>query len=277
MEKLTRRSFFKAAGATAAALTAKAHALTAGEAEHLHVAEQAPAPAGAVAASTAYIFFRPDEALFVEAAVERLIPADANGPGAREAGVPNYIDRQLGGAWGAGERLYRSGPWQQGTPQQGYQLPFTPAELFRTGLRAVIEEVQRRYRTTFDMLPGPDQDAYLQSLQTGRQSLNGVPANIFFESLLGLTVEGFFSDPVYGGNKDMAAWKMIGFPGAYASYYELVDQHGLLYTRAPVSIGDNGRGVIHVHPVGAQPAAAPPGAHPPAAPADKPRPTKGGK
>jgi gluconate 2-dehydrogenase gamma chain len=259
MEKLTRRSFFKAAGATAAALSAKAHALTHGEVDNPLAAQQAQAAANAAAASAAYIFFRPDEARFVEAATERLIPADGNGPGARAAGVPNYIDRQLGGAWGAGERLYRSGPWQPGTPQQGYQLPFTPAELFRNGLRGILEDVQTRYRTTFDMMPGADQDAYLQSLQTGKHSLNGVPANTFFESLLGLTVEGYFSDPVYGGNRDMAAWKMIGFPGAYASYYELVDQHGILYTRAPISIGDNGRGVIHVHAVSAQPPASPPG------------------
>jgi gluconate 2-dehydrogenase gamma chain len=47
----------------------------------------------------------------------------------------------------------------------------------------------------------------------------------------------------------MASWRMIGFPGAYASFYDLVDQHGMQYTRPPVSIGDNGRGVVHLHPV----------------------------
>ncbi|HEX9171284.1 MAG TPA: gluconate 2-dehydrogenase subunit 3 family protein [Telluria sp.] len=254
MEKLTRRTFFKAAGASAAALGAQAQAL-AGAA-----AEQPPEPPQAPAA--AYIFFRSDEARFIAAATERLIPADANGPGALATGVPNYIDRQLGGAWGAGERLYRSGPWQPGLPGQGYQLPFTPAELFRASLRAILEDVQKRYGRTFDLMPGPDQDAYLQALQTGKHSLNGVPANVFFDSLLSLTIEGFFSDPVYGGNKDMAAWKMIGFPGAYASFYDLVDQHGVLYTRAPISMGENGRGVIHVHAVGAQPPAAPPGSPP---------------
>jgi gluconate 2-dehydrogenase gamma chain len=255
MDKLTRRSFFKAAGATAAALTTQAHALAGGSGQQ--------APAGAAqrtGAPAGYIFFRPDEVLFVEAATERLIPADQNGPGALAAGVPTYIDRQLGGAWGAGERLYRSGPWQPGQPSQGYQLPFTPAELFRNGLRGIAQDLQARRRTSFDKLPGTEQDAYLQSLQTGSQDLGGVPAKVFFESLLGLTIEGFFSDPIYGGNKDMAAWKMIGFPGAYASYYEQVDQHGLLYTRAPVSIGDNGRGVIHVHPANEMPPAAAPGA-----------------
>ena len=91
-----------------------------------------------------YLFFNAEEAAFIEAACERLIPADDDGPGALEAGVPNYIDKQLGGAWGAGERLYRSGPWQPGTPSQGYQLPFTPAELFRTALRAINNELARR-------------------------------------------------------------------------------------------------------------------------------------
>jgi gluconate 2-dehydrogenase gamma chain len=255
MEKLTRRTFFKAAGATAAALTAKAHALTPDEAQHGHgAAPAAPAATGA-SAPAAYLYFRPDEARFVEAAVARLIPLDANGPGALEAGVPNYIDRQLGGAWGAGERLYRSGPWQPGLPGQGYQLPFTPAELFRNALRAINDDVQKRRNTTFDKLPGNEQDAYLESLQTGNQSLNGVPAHTFFESLLALTIEGFFADPIYGGNKDMASWKMIGFPGAYASFYHLVDQHGVLFTRPPMSMGEDNRRMIHIQPVSAQPKA----------------------
>jgi gluconate 2-dehydrogenase gamma chain len=247
MEKLSRRSFFKAAGASAAAIAGEASALTHAGSPHQPGAG-APGTAGA-APPTAYTFFKPDEARFIEAAVARLIPADANGPGAVEAGVPHYLDRQLGGAWGAGERLYRSGPWQQGVPGQGYQLPFTPAELFHNALRAIGEDIQRRRNTSFERLPGAEQDAYLQSLQTGQQSLNGVPANTFFESLLGLTIEGFFSDPIYGGNKDMAAWKMIGFPGAYASFYHEVDQYGMLFTRPPMSIGETNRGTIMIQPV----------------------------
>jgi gluconate 2-dehydrogenase gamma chain len=271
MEKLSRRSFFKAAGATAAAIAGPAQALDQA-APMQHGTSQQPA-AGAAASATTYMFFRPDEARFIEAAVARLIPADANGPGAIEAGVPHFLDRQLGGAWGAGERLYRSGPWQQGVPGQGYQLPFTPGELFHNALRAIHDDLQHRRGTTFDRLPGAEQDAYLQSLQTGQQSLNGVPAHTFFESLLGLTIEGFFSDPVYGGNKDMAAWKMIGFPGAYASFYDLVDQHGMLYTRPPISISENNRGMIMIAPVS-------PPAHAPSAEAPQhkaPPRKKGGK
>ncbi|MEO7578944.1 MAG: gluconate 2-dehydrogenase subunit 3 family protein, partial [Massilia sp.] len=231
--------------AGAAALGTSASALGAAAA-----AAPAAAPAHTADSQAAtYLFFRADEARFIEAATERLIPPDANGPGALQAGVPNYIDRQLAGAWGAGERLYRSGPWHPGLPGQGYQLPFTPAELFRNAVRGVAEDLKTRHNTTFDKLSGDAQDSYLQSLQTGQQSLNGVPAHTFFESLLGLSIEGYFSDPIYGGNKDMAAWRMIGFPGAYASFYDLVDQHGIAFTRPPISIGETARGVIHLHPV----------------------------
>lgn len=238
MEKISRRSFFKAAGAAAATVATQSQAAP---------ANPRP-PARDMARETAYIFFRPDEAVFIEAAVERLIPPDPTGPGAREAGVPSYLDKQLGGAWGAGERLYRAGPWRQGEPTQGYQLPFTPAELFRHAIRGINDNLQRGNQAGFAKMAPADQDAYLKSLQTGNTDLNGVPSNVFFESLLGLTIEGYFSDPVYGGNKDMAAWKMIGFPGAYANYYHLVDQHGAAFHRTPVSLADNGRGVISIHP-----------------------------
>jgi gluconate 2-dehydrogenase gamma chain len=190
-------------------------------------------------AKSAYLFFNPAEAAFIEAAVARLIPSDDTGPGAIEAGVPSYIDRQLAGAWGAGERLYRGGPWHPGTPSQGYQLPFTPAELFRTALR--------RVNTSFARMAPAQQDEYLASLQKGDTDLGGVPSKQFFESLLEVTIEGFFSDPAYGGNRNMVGWKLIGFPGAYADFYELVDKHGLAYTAPPTGLAEDGRGRIHVH------------------------------
>jgi gluconate 2-dehydrogenase gamma chain len=189
-------------------------------------------------AAAAYVFFNPAEAAFIEAAVARLIPKDESGPGALEAGVPSYIDKQLGGAWGAGERLYRGGPWRPGTASQGYQLPFTPAELFRTAIRGVEPK--------FPKMAPQEQDAYLDSLQKGKHELAGVPSNVFFESLLDVTIEGFFSDPAYGGNRDMAAWKMIGFPGAYADFYEHVDQHGVAYNAPPTSLAQ-AKGHRHGH------------------------------
>src|SRR5260370_36328393 len=97
------------------------------------------------------------------AAVARLIPADDRWPGAVEAGVPNFIDKQLGGAWGAGERLYRSGPWQPGTPSQGYQLPFTPAELFKKAIDAINKEFAAS-GTPFANMSPEQQECYLSKL-----------------------------------------------------------------------------------------------------------------
>lgn len=241
MAGISRRSFFKGASATAAA------AVLAPGCER--------APNEAARQRQPYSFLNADDAAFIEAAVARLIPADETGPGALEADVPVYMDRQLAGAWGAGEGLYRSGPWQPGKPEQGYQLPFTPAELFRNALRAITEDLRKTNRGSFGKLKAEDQDAYLRALETESRDLGGVPSNIFFQSLLEMTIEGYFSDPVYGGNKDMVGWKLVGFPGAYANYYELVDQHGIAFTRPPTSLGQDASGTVHLHPVSSPPTA----------------------
>jgi len=226
MERLSRRSLLKGVGsATLTAITGACE-------------RRAPEPAGT---RPHYLFFTPDEAAFIEAAVARLIPADDTGPGALEAEVPTYIDRQLAGAWGAGERLYRAGPWQQGTAQQGYQLPFTPAELFRNAIRALNQK-----SPGFAKRAAREQDALLDALQKGNEDLGGVPSSTFFESLLDVTIEGFFADPAYGGNRDMVAWKMIGFPGAYADFYEYVDRHNVAYKAPPTSLAQDAHGHIHL-------------------------------
>jgi gluconate 2-dehydrogenase gamma chain len=215
----SRRRLFRAAGAAG-------------------VAAAVPLPGHAQPKRPAYSFFNAREAAFIEAAVARLIPRDELGAGALEADVPTFIDRQLAGAWGAGERLYRAGPWRQGTPTQGYQLPMTPAELFRAALRAVDPG--------FPRMEPQKQDAYLDALQKEKRDLNGVPSQLFFQTLLAATVEGFFADPVYGGNRDMAGWKLVGFPGAYANYYELVGQN-TKFTAPPISLGEDARGHIELH------------------------------
>jgi gluconate 2-dehydrogenase gamma chain len=248
MDKLSRRALFRNAGVVgAAALTpALLRSTEAAEAPDANLA-QAAAPRAPSAPKTTYVFFNAQEAAFIEAAVARLIPADEHMGGALEAGVPNYIDKQLASAWGGGERLYRSGPWQTGTPVQGYQLPFTPAALFRTAIGAINKDLAAK-RTPFARMSPQDQDSFLKTLETGNADLNGVPAQVFFADLWEATLEGFFGDPVYGGNRDMISWRMIGFPGAYASYYELVDQHGIAINRAPVSLAQDEAGHIHPNP-----------------------------
>jgi gluconate 2-dehydrogenase gamma chain len=194
---------------------------------------------------TTYLFFNSEEAAFIEAAVARLIPKDDEWGGALEAGVPSYMDKQLGGAWGAGERLYRSGPWQPGTPSQGYQLPFTPAELFHTALHAINRELAQ---TPFAQMSPQQQDDYLKSLEAGGKDLGGVPSDVFFAHLWEGALEGYFSDPAYGGNRNMLSWRMIGFPGAYASYYDLVDRHGIKVERPPTSLAEDVHGHVHLNP-----------------------------
>lgn len=249
MSKISRRGLIKKAGAAGAVALTPAMLGGAAAAQPALDMAQATTPATPPRASNqppiTYVFFNTAEAAFLEAAVARLIPADDKWPGALECGVTNYIDKQMAGAWGAGERLYRSGPWQSGLPGQGYQLPYTPAELFRTAIAAINKELSA---TPFAKMTAERQDAYLKELETGNKDLGGVPGRVFFSDLWQATVEGFFSDPVYGGNRDMMSWRMIGFPGAYASYYDLVDKHGIKIDREPMSLAEDAEGHIHPDP-----------------------------
>lgn len=184
-----------------------------------------------------YRFFTPEEAAFIETVVARLIPADDLGPGAREVGVPTFLDRQLDGPYGRGERWYMLGPWRNGTDSQGYQSRLTPAQMYRFAIAAIDAYVRDKNQgKTFAQLSPDDQDTLLQALEKGEVELRGVSGKAFFETLLQNTVEGFFADPIYGGNRDMAAWKMIGFPGARYDYRDYVAKHGEPYPLPPVSL-----------------------------------------
>ncbi len=198
----------------------------------------ADAPPGA--AGSGYIFFNEQEAAFIEAAVARLIPNDSVGPGAVEAGVPVFLDRQLAGSFGQGQHYYLGGPWPKGTPEQGYQSRFTPAQLYRTAIPAVEMYVGSSFHgARFNKVSVADQDNILQGLEAGKIQLDGVDGKTFFTMLLQNTKEGYFSDPIYGGNRDMGAWKMIGFPGAHYDYREWVTRHG---QRVPFpTVGFKGR------------------------------------
>jgi gluconate 2-dehydrogenase gamma chain len=186
----------------------------------------ADAPPGVT--GTDFIFFTATERAFIEAAVERLIPSDPVGPGAVESGVPFFLDRQLAGPFGRGDHYYLGGPWPKGAPEQGYQSRFSPAQLYRAAIGAIDQYVVANFNgAVFAGLAAADQDKVLKGLESGAIALGGgVDSKTFFAMLLQNTKEGYFSDPVYGGNKDMAAWKMIGFPGAHYNYKEWVSRHG---------------------------------------------------
>lgn len=183
----------------------------------------------------AYVFFNGVEAEFIEAAVARLIPKDNLGAGALEAGVSYFIDQQLTGAFGLAAKWYMQGPWAAGTPEQGYQSPMNPQQVYRLGISAANVYAQTQYKDIFSNLKPEQQDAVLKDLEASKVDLPEAPAAItkqFFEFLLQNTMEGFFADPAYGGNRDKAGWKLVGFPGLYPeSYASFVDQYN---KKAPV-------------------------------------------
>lgn len=191
---------------------------------------------------TAYTptYFKPDEWAFIRAFVDRLIPADENGPGALEAGVPEFIDRQMSEPYGYGKIWYMKGPFRQASPFMGYQLDLPPRDLYRRGIPAVAKAIEAAFGKPFGDLDAATRDQAITRLQKGELDTKPVPAATFFGQLLQNTREGYFTDPVHGGNRGMAAWKMIGFPGARADYYDWVDQYGKAYPFGPVSIKELG-------------------------------------
>jgi gluconate 2-dehydrogenase gamma chain len=183
------------------------------------------------------MFFTSDEAALVEAAVDRLIPRDERGPGGKDAGCAVFIDRQLAGPYGGAAGLYMKPPFMPGAATQGYQMPDAPAARYRAGLKALVEYVKATFsgKSFSDLAPG-DQDKLLAGLETGSITLKDVKGAEFFALLLQNTQEGFFADPIYGGNRDMSGWKLVGFPGARYDYRDWVDRHNEVYPLPPVSI-----------------------------------------
>lgn len=188
-------------------------------------------------AKDAYAFLNAAEAAFLSAAVARLIPADDLGPGALEAGAVVFIDRQLAGEYGRAARWYMQGPWAKGEKTQGYQSRYTPAGMYRAAVREIDQAVADEKRAaSFARLGADDQDRWLKDLEDGKPQLPSVDAKGFFQMLLQNTQEGFWSDPIYGGNRDMVGWKLIGFPGARYDHSAFVGRHNERYPLPPVGL-----------------------------------------
>ncbi|WP_129780873.1 gluconate 2-dehydrogenase subunit 3 family protein [Peristeroidobacter soli] len=238
-KKVNRRAWLKLIGAGAAS-----GVLPAGDA----AAENAMAGMHHPVAKTtgpdeepvaAYEFLNGDEAAFIEAAIDTLIPADELGPGALQLGVAVFIDRQLNSGFGRGDRMYLQGPFIEGTPEQGYQLRMTPSELIRNGIMDVNAHVRDQYKRTFDALSEEDRIVVLTQLEKHEIQLPTVPTVIFFSLLYDLTMQGYFADPLHGGNKGKASWKMLGFPGIGGMYADKIEAwRNKKYMTGPMSIQD---------------------------------------
>jgi gluconate 2-dehydrogenase gamma chain len=194
----------------------------------------------AAPAAPGYSFLNTDEAAFVEALVDHMVPADELSPKGTEIGINVFIDRALGGAWGKGDRLYMQGPWKPGVPSQGYQLPLTPAQLYRAGLEATDAHCVKTYGKTFDRLTDAQREEALVGLSTAKITFDsGLPVRVFWTTLYQSVMEGMFSDPIYGGNRNKAGWKLIGFPGVIAVHREdIVKYRDKEFPNVPLGIAD---------------------------------------
>jgi len=190
-------------------------------------------------ASSSYAptYFNSAEWAFIKAAVGRLIPSEGAGPGGVDAGVPEFIDRQMELPYGHGAYFYLKGPFLDNSPPTlGYQLRHPPREIYRLGIAAANSAAQKSQGKDFAQLVASDQDRWLAAMEKGEVAFQAVPATVFFAQLLTNTKEGYFSDPLYGGNRGMVAWKWIGFPGARADFTDWIDQAGRPYPYGAVSI-----------------------------------------
>jgi gluconate 2-dehydrogenase gamma chain len=182
-------------------------------------------------------YFSADEAAAVEAIADRIIPPDPQTVGGKDAGCGVYLDRQLAGPYGRNEGLYNAGPFKKGTKSQGPQSATTRAELYRKSLAALDRHCQSAFSgKRFAELSDADKDSVLHDLDDEKIKFDDIDAKAFFDEILKDVQEGFFADPIYGGNRDMGAWKMIGYPGARYNYLDWIDRHNERYPLPPVSI-----------------------------------------
>jgi gluconate 2-dehydrogenase gamma chain len=165
-------------------------------------------------------FFSGEDANVIGAMANRIFPKDDLGPGATELGVVEYIDSQLAGAWGSGERMYRQGPFHTPvTTGHGWQYAMTPAGAYRVGLDSLNSYTAAKYKgQTFDELKAAQQDDVLTALETGTSKeisdhFTQILAPDFFSLFYENVKEGLFADPSYGGNRGVEGWKLIRYPG----------------------------------------------------------------
>jgi gluconate 2-dehydrogenase gamma chain len=188
---ISRRDLLRASLASAAIAAAPAGALTSAEVVP-PTSESQTGNAGAQAALQAK---EPLETLSaaesdtLEAIVARLIPSDANGPGATEARAAHYIDRALGGALASSRPAYA------------------------VGLAAVDQYARKTKGTSFVNLTPGDQDAVLTDMESDTATGFTPSSAAFFNLVRDHTLQGMFCDPYYGGNANFVGWDLLGYPG----------------------------------------------------------------
>ena len=184
--QLSRRQLLKRAGLVgAAAMATPIGTLVPSPA----VAQSAAQGQSAIGRGRVWETLSGAEAETLEAITARLIPSDANGPGALEAQAARYIDRALGGALAFSHDAYRS------------------------GLAAIDGYARMSKGSPFAKLSAADQDAILRDMEANVASGFVPDAATFFNLVRAHTIQGTFCDPYYGGNENFVGWDLIGYPG----------------------------------------------------------------
>jgi gluconate 2-dehydrogenase gamma chain len=258
--KLTRRRLVQRAGIVAASVGMGGALAACGENEQTTAqvatnvdATNFPAPPPTQQPINCMVtsFFTHEEAEAVDAIAARLIPGSADDPGAREACVPAYIDHKLASFESFSTPTYfrppfakpvkhATGPQPNATgailvdakelPRYGFQGSTTPQDAYRKGLATLDKVTRKQHGNRFVELDEPTQTKLLADLEDGKVAGFGKSKD-FFQMILEDVYEGMFSDPVYGGNRDLAGWKLVDYPGAQRAYtaYEL--RHGPQHKR----------------------------------------------
>lgn len=278
-EHMSRRRFLGAGAAAGASLAAVVGPMAVANGLPTAAARGAAAPGDAQTqpgAAQGYEFFTPFQADIINAAAGRIIPTDDNGPGAVEAGVVYFIDRQLSSLEGFAGQRYQQGPFLAGAPTQGDQSSLSMADRYRLGILGMEAYAQQLFQDGFAKLSPDQQDQILKDMEAGKpdtfdgasiQSVSTQPApggselalrhpsnadvtmgaRAFFGLLRAHVVAGFFADPVHGGNRDMIGWKLIGFPGAQISYTANISNYGQPWPGGYKSLAEY-QGQFSVHP-----------------------------
>ena len=182
-------------------------------------------------------FFNAAEWAFLGAAVDRLIPHDEHGPGAVESGVLEFLDRHMQTPFASGEVWYMQGPFLEAAPEFGYQGKLPLREILRVGIKSMDAHCVSSFSgKKFADLGHAKQEALLKDMEAGKIKLADISSKLFFSNLLSETRNGYFADPKHGGNKNMGAWKMIGYPGMRADYLDWVEVRDKPYPIGPVDL-----------------------------------------
>jgi len=204
-----RRAFLVGAGAIAGAGLA-AETLAQNTDQTKQISAQTPAQSHADGPQHC-AFFNDADALTIAALTEQLMPGAPGKPGARDAAVLNYIDLALAGAYADLQDFYRR------------------------GLAALDSYCRSAHNASFVKLSDAGKDAVLMALDEGKATGFTWPsAQAFFNMLRTHTMEGLFADPIYGGNKDFAGWRLVGFPGAQPLFTPGDMQSKQAFTREPI-------------------------------------------